>query len=633
MSESRTYLMAIAVGPVQDFIAASRKTRDLWFGSMLLGKVAREAAAALREANPPADLIFPALPPDAASDDETPIPNKLLAIVTTEDPSAVAAAVEARARATVAAYIGRVQERLKDADELVDWELTHAQVKHFLECYAAWVPYDPNAADANHYSQCRRRVELLLAGRKALRDFRPAFGRAGAAKSSLDPSRETVLRVNGTLSGAGRPIQPTERRRLNLRGGEQLDGVSLLKRHGQTKRFVSVSRVAIDPFIRRLSRGAADPTALTDLTAMAKELEASNVVERFPVGAGSGLERYGAFRYDCQLFYGRGLNDPNLTEEEKPKAQAFFDRVEAARTALDIGELPTYLAVLAADGDRMGKAISDIKDPVKHQDFSKLLAGFASEARDIVQHYCGATVYTGGDDVLAFLPLDTALCCADELRRRFAAIVNERGAATQVSLSVGLAVGHFGEHLQDLLGWARDAERAAKALLRPDGEPAKNALAVSLHTRAGGAEHLTVVRSWDDAPVVNRWLRWIGWHRRDWIPDGAAYELRELEREMRKAGQGVLDRRFRRDGRPTEPDAAGAVSLLDLEVERILRRKQPGHGGGRLTERQITCLLDLVHNDLDELRTLVDELIIARRIAAAIEVAHGARVVEKGAER
>ncbi len=41
------YLFLVTIGPVQDFIAASRKTRDLWFGSMLLGKVSRAAAVAL----------------------------------------------------------------------------------------------------------------------------------------------------------------------------------------------------------------------------------------------------------------------------------------------------------------------------------------------------------------------------------------------------------------------------------------------------------------------------------------------------------------------------------------------------------------------------------------------------------
>ncbi len=62
------WLMALSVGPVQDFIAAARRTRDLWFGSFLLSEVSKAAALALYEfekntSGPQAAascLIFPA---------------------------------------------------------------------------------------------------------------------------------------------------------------------------------------------------------------------------------------------------------------------------------------------------------------------------------------------------------------------------------------------------------------------------------------------------------------------------------------------------------------------------------------------------------------------------------------------
>ena len=41
----KPWLLAISIGPVQEFIAAARKTRDLWFGSTMLSEVARAAAA------------------------------------------------------------------------------------------------------------------------------------------------------------------------------------------------------------------------------------------------------------------------------------------------------------------------------------------------------------------------------------------------------------------------------------------------------------------------------------------------------------------------------------------------------------------------------------------------------------
>ena len=114
----------------------------------------------------------------------------------------------------------------------------------------------------------------------------------------------------------------------------------------------------------------------------------------------------------------------------------------------DIGGKPIpYLAVLVADGDKMGAAISRLESPAKHRDFSLALAGFAEEARRITAAHQGVLVYAGGDDVLAFLPVDKCLDCARELHDVFAELLNAYGSPT---LSVGLAIGHFMENLEDL---------------------------------------------------------------------------------------------------------------------------------------------------------------------------------------
>src|SRR4051794_18679490 len=52
------HLLAVAVGPVQEFIAAARRTRDLWLGSFLLSEVSKAAARAVRDHG--GNLIFPA---------------------------------------------------------------------------------------------------------------------------------------------------------------------------------------------------------------------------------------------------------------------------------------------------------------------------------------------------------------------------------------------------------------------------------------------------------------------------------------------------------------------------------------------------------------------------------------------
>jgi CRISPR-associated protein Cmr2 len=79
---------------------------------------------------------------------------------------------------------------------------------------------------------------------------------------------------------------------------------------------------------------------------------------------------------------------------------------------LKVLEPEPYLAVLVADGDKMGEALSALDLAGDHREFSQKLAEFADEAKNIVTNCNGVLVYAGGDDVLAFLPVDKCLDCA-----------------------------------------------------------------------------------------------------------------------------------------------------------------------------------------------------------------------------
>ncbi|MBI3977280.1 MAG: type III-B CRISPR-associated protein Cas10/Cmr2 [Chloroflexi bacterium] len=571
------HLMSISIGPVQGFIAAARKTRDLWFGSMLLGEVSRAVADFLQGQH--AQLIFPAPTAVAAA---APVANKLLAIVG-GNPAALAKEARQAAQARIESYRQDVVQRLGDLRHEIDTDLFEKQVCELLEFASAWAPYDGQA-----YGDARARVERLLAGRKALRDFSTAPGRDGRLKSSLDPSRESVL-----LGDA-----PGLRARLHLKRGEQLDGISLIKRVAQPRRFVSVARVAIDPFIRRL----AGQPELAQLNEWAAGLERTAAVERFETGAAAGLAHYAAFPYDTQLFYDDGQRDRDLEPIAGAGARQFYETVQTARRRLGIGEPPAYLAILQADGDHMGAAIDSLNSPAEHTALSESLARFADRADAVVRAHQGALVYSGGDDVLAFLPLDTALRCADDLRRTFVAVVGPALRGREVSLSVGLAVAHYGEHLEDLLNWARAAERAAKV--------PRNALAVSLHTRTAGETGTTVVHPWTVGPVANVWLRWVDGLRRDAIPDGAAYELRRLARELAAL----------------EESGANLGNLLSRETRRILARKRGEHGGRSVDPDDLGdlgAILARVGEAPASLDEVVKEIIIARRLQAAVDVAEG----------
>ncbi|GMV36323.1 MAG: hypothetical protein AMXMBFR61_08310 [Fimbriimonadales bacterium] len=595
-----SYLFAVSLGPVQGFIQAARKTRDLWYGSEMLSEMSREVAKMLRDRG--AELIFPspqALEMDHSGAQPTgsrqpAIANKILVEVST-NPQPLAEAVgqvvseflDKQRNAAVAKAKGHLEGVLKE-------EPMGSQVAAFPEVYCAWWPMNGD------YECARLEVDRLLAGRKALRDFAPNNGIAGRPKSSLDGALESVTYDTSKFD-------PVRLRAIGLRPGEELDGVSLIKRVNAGERFVSVSRVAVDPFVRHLKENK--PDVLNALCDSAQTLTGTDWVQRFK--AEGRLKHYDAFPYDTQLFYGPPTKlEASEAPELAPQAENFY------KIASGAGSPPLYYAVLQGDGDRMGKVLGSLGVKEKHQEFSSKLVDFASAAADIVANHHGALVYSGGDDVLAFLPLDQALECADELQREFRRVLSAFEGAT---FTCGIAICHYSEHLQNALRWARDAERAGKKV--------RNAIGIHLHTRTAGEEKVEVVDEWGEDPAVqnaegarkhgatvSRLLEWVNLLREDRIPDGAIFQLRALHREFRDSGV-------------TE------VEVLQKEAMRIIGRKRAEKGTKPLDEEDKKRIENSMFSQpigdlnaaLDSVDRFVNEMIIARHIARAKDV------VEKGA--
>jgi len=203
----------------------------------------------------------------------------------------------------------------------------------------------------------------------------------------------------------------------------------------------------------------------------------------------------------------------------------------------DAQEAYPYFAILHADGDQMGKLLNGMKTPDAHREFSQTLAKFATDAKEIVARHDGYAVYTGGDDVLAFLPVRTAVECARELAKTFQEAVG-------ATLSAGVAVCHY----RQPLSLSREAVQRAEKRAKNEGN--RNALCLALHTRGG--QPLFVTRKWAD------WARfetWTGAFRNGSLTRGVAYELRELAKEFQEVENVPSD-------------------LLELEAKRIWSRKQ-----------------------------------------------------------
>ena len=542
------YLLTLSIGPVQDFIAAARRTADLQAGSKLLQQLAMHLAQDIQDKG--GTLIFPASA-------QVPGPNKVVATLDADDPATFAQQLREGAVQWLWQQWQTARERINSVP--LDDHLAEEQIKHFLEFYAAWVPLNGD------YAQARHQAERLLAGRKALRDFRQVPCRPGRPKSPLDPSRDTVLKLEQGL----RIPDEAQREPLFLKRTEYLDAVSMLKRLLGEKGVPSTSYMAAQAILP-----IADQQAVQEL---------QRIADHAP----------GAVDIGDLMFPTRVQEE---IEEGEPPLSNYLQRHQTEidqlrRRILDslsprVSECPPYYAILAADGDRMGQLISAQRDMQSHQKLSSALADVAEEMKKVVKQHHGYTVYAGGDDLLAFLPVNQILSCACQLAAAFRQAMEqfrkEKNEDSGGTLSIGVAIVHRMEMLQQALEWARAAEAEAKKR--------RNAIAIALHTRGGVP--LTAVTAFKDDPYLDEWKKWLKAFRAG-LTRGFPYELQHLAREVENASL--------------------SSESLRAEAMRIFDRKMGREGSAAVKQFRpaFQQRIETIGN-ANDLRAFAEQLIVAR---------------------
>lgn len=556
------YLLSISIGPVQDFIAASRRTADLTAGSTLLVELAKCVAESVQFQG--GQLIFPA--PGGADNQqiEGDIPNKILAVVPNKPKDIATIACDEARRELRERWSGALNPPTSPRKQATDGELTRIkseidlqlaqdQIDNFLELYAAWVPLN----DTPTYDNQRKEAERLLAGRKALRDFATPLSREGYRKSPLDTSRDGVIQFGNVTAKGKKKEKICQQSPLFLKSNETLDAVSLLKRISGVKQAQKGGRNARVPSTSDMALRSIQP----QLEAMAPE--EWRELETICAEAGSSVDMGDLFFYSRTEEAAEELEgDPSTAKTPFPK-----DRVHTLRrkalSKIGRSECPPYYAILVADGDKMGAILGELATDLpneeaikKHQDFSRALTKFAEEAEKIIHQHMGFRVYLGGDDVFCLLPVNRAVACAAELAQLFRKTMEtEVGSLPQEggTLSVGLAIVHSVEPMDEGIAYARAAEKHAKI--------DRNSLAIALHKRSG--EPLIVRESWgnDPAKVAERWQA-LQDSMTSGLSRGFPYELRELAREWpntlaEKGLQGearrILQRKLDKEAKSVSP--------------------------------------------------------------------------------
>lgn len=547
------FLLQIALGPVQDFIQQARRTRDLWFGSHILSELSRSCARSLATSG--FELVFPALPADdrelapcigmrrpngdmPREQGEPPlaVSNIILAASPADmGESAVESAAEKARVAVAETWDEFARAAVKNAGSLLrNGTNCPAAIEHLLECYAAWVEI-PDGPSKEQLATARVALGGAIASRKSLRHFAPWPGRVHEPKSSLDGYRENVL--FGRAAGEVPTEQQLELARdVRIPTSEHLDEIGFVKRcGGEPDQFVPLARIALDPWI------AATRTATgAGWTRMVRELRAIFRDTTLAECSANTVPWLGDFPFDGEVFFEDQWQNHPRSDRDPDRNRASEKRYEAF-TATHLrpllrGRTPdSYLACLHADGDRMGQALSGCADLAALIRASESIAAFSRDVRETVVTHKGSLVFAGGDDVLAFLPVTTAVQCAAALAVLFAEHMSsaflDLAETDRPTLSVGIGIAHvldpMGEHIER----AKRAEKIAKTGTGPrlEDKEDRNALAI-ISSRRGGAE-VTLRRQWTTDPA-RRIDEWSAEFAAADSPHALPYEVRTLLRRM-----------------------------------------------------------------------------------------------------
>lgn len=486
--------LAMTLGGVQTYIAEARRTSDLWAGSRLISHLGVTAAEAARAVG--GRMLMPGAI-EAGS-----FPNHFVLAVPAGSAAAVATAAEAAAATEWQLIAGLVlgEQVAKSRGELADFPDVR---------WVAWDP--PEGGDAGLPAAWRVLGDAGVA-RRRVRSF-PRHPRS--------PGR--ICSLCGRFGQS--PLPNRVRRRL--RRGEGLCARCAVKLDIDTvanavgsgpMRFPSTATVATEPFRARVRKTAADHPLVA--AAADRLVEALRDLNR--VMPGDERARHdtpntfddveGSWFYPDTWSptaivheFGPLAGDAEAARlEEALKAPCATGRRAMAELRAAMGQATggdhrpaIYLAVLAQDGDSIGRAldqgVAQAEDPESWLDTASAGLSRAADAQaSLIESELGRPVYAGGDDLLALAPLATVLAIAAGSRHAFGKHV--QAVLPSATASTAIVCFHHSFPLQEAVRWAQTVLKTVK-----QAHPAKDRLTVVVIRRGG--ERASTDIGWERGPV------------------------------------------------------------------------------------------------------------------------------------
>lgn len=493
-------LLSFAIGPVQDFIASARSTRDLWTGSYILSFLAGKAYGACLEAG--AQPVYPLISASNVLGSQTAAvyPNKFSIRLEYSQAEKVAFQAEQAVRQVWQDIAKSVHDFLTQLSLSSGWDAGWPdQINSLLEFYWVCVPLDEAG---NELAQEQEQAGLeksarALDARKKLRNF-TFFKGDSREKDSLDGLFEQMGPLNSTRSENNHFWEQLREKISNqpivarLAKAERLSAPNLTKRFawdcyfrpllGQPLPMFSTSDIATAAWKAQVITAVQTDSSLRNKLEQYLATLQPLLREIAEPGAHTRFEQIdGYYFYPESLVASSGIDGQwteraiNLARPARPRLREFLE--ELVKFDPLLASPPRYYAALFLDVDQMGQVITGHKtapgQPARHPSvISQELAEYAKVILKVVeQDYQGTVIYTGGDDSLVLLPPEHLLACAVTLAAAF--------PLAETTISMGAVIAHHKQPLQKVLELGRAAEQQAKLTFE------RNALVINLLKRSG----------------------------------------------------------------------------------------------------------------------------------------------------
>ncbi len=539
------------IGPVQTFVAQSRRTRDLWASSYLLSHLADVAMRSIEQAD--GRIILPYRERQEGTENRDSAdsvqhgrwPNRFVAVV--DDPKAAAAAAKTAmldmwrkiAEAVWRRFVEAIASNGNDTKAIWDRQVGTFWEVSWVIARAA-VPGDPDP----------------LSLRKNWR----------TTSATVEPGDHCTMmgswqELSGHVRSKSRKKQDqfwqqirSRLGRLDLGDDERLCAIAIVKRlfpliakdsigiDLNAASWLSTPYIAAIPWLKRVCRDHS-AAARSYLEAVKLHREENRWRRENPGGIASLQSLLQAdsgefLRLDADFLHETALankRDTPLDVSEQEDERVRGELGVALRNLYEQvnGRPSSFYAMLLMDGDSMGRLLSEARassgDEGERQ-VTRALGQFADTVSGTLGGYDGVTVYCGGDDVFAMLPVGQALPCAlalSKLYRDCFAQVCQKTLAEQATISAAIVYCPFRAPLREVSATAHHLlDHVAK------DQTGRNSLAVAVLKSSGIACQWST--PWDhvqenNATILDRLVECLGGSgdRPGELSSGFLFQIRE----------------------------------------------------------------------------------------------------------